>query len=556
MNSSEIKSYLGASYKITLDPVDYDKILMVDDKKRDDKILYDYIKTLSNKPKAYRGILNFLKINNYDISQDTNLTFAQWWDYQINKFKEQRSQFDKTPNKIIQYEIDYHQEIVDFFTINNKYKEYSSFISSIPKNSKIILPLNRLLKTLKNIIISSFDNIDKELGGEKIYLDKEIQQEWKSDMIKYIHYFSSDIKDLNSNIYKNNILKPNTFLHTLFNMEEKGVGKGEILLSYLFKNSKISGGSKAYDISLEYYNDNIIIDNKKYEVKDYSRHLCDAIRLGEGGKLTQFPFWNVIQETIYKIKTFLDDYNDDNDFDNELKNILGDLLYNLWQDLINEKENKEDTNRAVALGVRKGEINTTQLNIIRMFYFLMHELIVNIKPENKYSIELDIKDYFSNLKYVKNPEKFQEDLDESVKIYFERHKGLDAFIVFRPDKINIVEEKDLVFKVITQASVKFIEKELFDEENDIGKKMQDAFNNWKNQRDKYKKSYYDFYIEELERPHIDFIKMELEKKKEKDKEKLEKSRLAMERKVKKLKTKEAQDRLRNKWLKKNNLNNN
>ena len=42
-----------------------------------------------------------------------------------------------------------------------------------------------------------------------------------------------------NDIYVSNILKDNSFLGLLFLLKSAGVGRGELLLSYLIKNAKI-----------------------------------------------------------------------------------------------------------------------------------------------------------------------------------------------------------------------------------------------------------------------------------------------------------------------------
>ena len=47
----------------------------------------------------------------------------------------------------------------------------------------------------------------------------------------------------------------------LFNIDAKGIGKGEVYMCWLYANSSIQGGGESFDIQ---------ISDRKYEVKDYS----------------------------------------------------------------------------------------------------------------------------------------------------------------------------------------------------------------------------------------------------------------------------------------------
>ena len=492
MNSEELKPFVGAGTKskLILDTIAYDRIIKVDSNKPSDNITWEYVKSISKKKKAYQSLIDFLLMKGYNQDSNIDVIFEEWWDYEISKFKRQKSVKSKSTSlSNIQYEITQFTELNDFFKLHNKESEFKSFLGSIPTNSKIINPLNRFLKTLNNIVTDSFEIIEKEICGCKLNLNKVEQVEWKSDMVTYIHKFKGDISELNDvDIYKNNILKSNTFLNTLFNLEEKGVGKGELLLSYLFRHSKISGGNKPYDISLEQFDDtNVIIGDKKYEVKDYSNDR-NAIRLGEGGKLTQFLFWNSIGETVTIASNFFSEHE-------ELNIYLDKVFYKLWENLVNNEESEDgETNRSIALGVRKGEFNNSQLNCLKMWYFMMHELMCNLNEKsNRSSLENELLE-FDKLEYVKEPIKLQKDLDKTSEIYFNRHKGLDAFVVFRNDKINVCHKEDLVYKTISQAGVKLIEREYLKDE-DLGTKMMRAYEKWNENK---KKSYYELYVEELD----------------------------------------------------------
>jgi len=478
-----------------MDQIGYDKIVMVNGFIYTDQISLDYIDSIRKRHKAYNNLLYFLRKKGYDSSsKEINLTFGEFWEHQIQKFKSEKTKKTKlSQSKPTTYKLENQSKILEFFKKHDKKKEYESFLSSIPNNTKIIISINRLSNILIKIIDGGETPIEEDFYGNKLNLDIGVQYKWKSDMVHFLHMFSSDIYELNSsNIYKDEILKPNTFLYTLFNIEESGVGKGEVLLSYLFKNSEISGGSKPFDISLNNIDEwNIIIGSKRYEVKNYSSSASMPIRLGEGGRLTQFEFFNIIQETIIRCKRVHSEHP------NQLRGICGPILFSIWENMIDDNEHDpKEINRAIMLGVRKGEINNTHINDIKMFYFLMHELTTNNIDKRDYLYN-EIHD-FRKIKYINHPDLFQKDLNRSIEIYFDNHVGLDAFIVFRPNKINIVGKHDMVYKNISQFGVRFIEKELYDEKSDLGIKMLNAFYRWKEEINKIKGvSFYEFYVKEL-----------------------------------------------------------
>ena len=85
----------------------------------------------------------------------------------------------------------------------------------------------------------------------------------------------------------------------LFNIDAKGIGKGEVYMCWLYANSSIQGGNESFDIQ---------ISNTKYEVKDYSGTGTDAkgnpkenpgaIRVGVEGSISKFPVWRNILDTV------------------------------------------------------------------------------------------------------------------------------------------------------------------------------------------------------------------------------------------------------------------
>lgn len=67
-------------------------------------------------------------------------------------------------------------------------------------------------------------------------------------------------------------------INAIKNFDDSGIGKGEMLLSFLFDDVSFNGGSVNYDINS---------DNGKYEVKCYGK-LTTPIRLGTEGNITRF----------------------------------------------------------------------------------------------------------------------------------------------------------------------------------------------------------------------------------------------------------------------------
>jgi len=546
---NSIKPYIstGAS-SVLIDPIDDDIIRRVEDKRRNDIITQEYVDTSALKLKKYlRDYLIAAKvdINNIDSYE---AKFGDFWDYQIEFYRMEKAD-KKTEKTVESYNFDEDAIIIltEFFKENNKKEDWTTFLNLIP-NGLIKQPLNELFTLLSRIILGDEDEIKDEIKGERLILNKTQQDKWKKDIVNYLYSFD-DIKELNKgNFYKNEILKSGTFLKTLFNINETGIGRGEMMLCYMFEKSKASGGGLSYDV--------ILLNGITYEVKEYIGDK-GGIRLGTEGKLTRYKFWRYIQSSVYDAEEIFNEYN------KKLKDNLKPFFYKIWSYVADNKQKEGSYNKAISAGVSAGELSDANLNILKMWYYLAHELL---KFGHKYiDLPEDIYNRLSKMVYVNNPEQLEESLETAAEQYFSQNPELDEFIVFRPDKINIVKSKGFSFKTITQAAVKFLETELSNKDINLAKT---AFGKWKNEIEKTIKdfeeiedknamedvlkglSYLDFYYKEQEE--------EYEKKySKKQKAKYKKSLLkwkslqkTLEKNLKKMKNLEAKKRKKAKWIKK------
>ena len=79
----------------------------------------------------------------------------------------------------------------------------------------------------------------------------------------------------------------------IFNIDAKGIGKGEIYLAWVIDGAKIQGGNTSFDIKAD----------TNYEVKDYTaKNNSAAIRAGVEAAVSKFPFWKEILATIETLK--------------------------------------------------------------------------------------------------------------------------------------------------------------------------------------------------------------------------------------------------------------
>ena len=540
--ASDLKKYVGkTSSTVKSDPVD-DKVLKVDDLKRSDKITWEYVKKAGGNLKkflhaylteaGYDVVDNLLRFKKGQPTDELDINFGEYWDYQVDLLRYKLGQEEKPevePEKTedpdedipssIPEEFEISSAVVEFFRSKGKEPQLIEWCNNIPTDTKIVREIILFFKLLDEIITNtsgkpiSISGIIKIANLQVKSLDKISQDRWKKHMIEHLGNYSKP-EDVNP-FYIDQILKHGEFLNALFMIEATGMGRGELLMTYLIPGATFPGGGESYDL--------LIAGGNTYELKDYSnvekagKGAYDSIRLGTGGKLTRFEFWKNLENSISIAKSITDDLTD-----KELENLLDPYLLILWKYFISD-ENYNKHPKAIASAVAAGEVSDERLKLIKLWFYLVHELVnrdISEEGEDIYNIAIlkgpktkpktisiaPIKgdalkgggslkietdkniqrslDELATLKYVKNPDLFQEDMDDVAKEYFFHNRDIDYFLVFRPNKINIVGEDGFVFAKITQAAVKIIEKEYL-KSDDIAKK---AFSNWKAAIDKVGKN--------------------------------------------------------------------
>jgi len=556
MSISVIKPYISmkSTSLILLNEVDDDIIEAVDSVERDDYITKDIVDKAAL-PSFKNNLNNFLITKGISIDDLDNetITFGEFWDYQVELAKNKESDIAKKNARLKSENYYFTPESIE--TLNNFYAEhekgeqFKQFVDNIP-NGLIRQPLNELFTIMCKIVNEETTSLVDEIKGRKLNLNKQDQNQWKEDMIKYLYSFN-EIDELNQNsFYQEQILKPETFINTLMYIDEKGVGRGELLLCYLYEGATAQGGGTSYDV--------VLLNGKKYEVKEYLNDK-GGIRLGTEAKLTRFPFWRNIQKTVDIAGDIMTDY------EQELKESISDYFFRMWKYVVNDKREGDSFNKTITAGVRAGELSTLNLNILKMWYYLAHELIVKSEYE-KSIISDDVISQLTTLKYVNNPEQLDLDLENVSLKYFEDNEDLDAFIVFRPFKANIVEKGGFAFNTITQAAVKFLETDLSKKSVSAAKT---AFLKWKQEmqksieefdskkdqkalKDILNKTYYrDFFKPEISIPFKEKHKTNVEKEYETKHKRWENRYKQMLKSIQKFKRKETQDDKKIKWLNRN-----
>jgi hypothetical protein len=268
----------------------------------------------------------------------------------------------------------------------------------------------------------------------------------------------------------------------LFEIRHPGLGKGEVLLSAMIRDSFIQGGNVSYDLN---------VNGEKYEIKDYSnpKKPNASIRLGTKGTVTRFRFWDEITATFQRLAQLRG--IDSPKFD------LDKLLPESLLEAIRYLESRRDVILAGNLGMK-------DKSYLDMFYREANKLASEIKGytnvilrgPNAVPIEMSIEplddasgDSFiirpirnesqnltyvnaelRRLKYVRNP----LDLDADMSVAVESIIADVTYIVFRPNRINVTQ--DLRYAATDAGKIRIIEKTITpDDIDDIEESIEEQY---------------------------------------------------------------------------------
>jgi hypothetical protein len=251
----------------------------------------------------------------------------------------------------------------------------------------------------------------------------------------------------------------------LFNLEPKGMGRGEIFLAAAFSGAQAQGGGQSFDI---------MSNGQNFEVKDYRVGKSKSIRLGTKGSVTRFKFWDEIITTLKRINQLRGTVeNQKFDFQKYFdKPLLAAIAY-----LDSRAE-----------FIRAGNLNMKDKKYLDMFYAEANKLNndiegytnVILRGPNATPIEMSIEPIqqpgdkivltpiqdgsqdityinaeLRRLEYVRNPAKLDVDLQEAVNQIIGNEL---TFIVFRKERVNVT--RDFRYVVIDAGRIRIIEKDI------------------------------------------------------------------------------------------------
>lgn len=327
--------------------------------------------------------------------------------------------------------------VVDAAVAKKKDKQLAGFINNLPDGDSA------------SVMASMFN----EMIANRAYLDEFIDKLWSI----------TDPSAINANLYTSS-----SFGSRLFDLEPKGVGRGELFLSWLIADSKVQGGNVSFDLDIK---------GKKFEVKDYrSKNSPNAgIRLGTKGKVTQFDFWKEIVDTIRRLdkltgftsgqpkfdlsKTFTDTkfVESSNYILSRQNTILGGefgiedkQMFNQFYSSVSNVEIKSEGYTNVIL--RGPNAKPIELSIAPLTEKDVSQKTITLQISAEDNSMTYVLTEIRRLKYARDPKTFDADLQSAVNSLV----GNLPFIVFRNDGINLTT--DFVFDTISQGGVKIVEK--------------------------------------------------------------------------------------------------
>ena len=394
----------------------------------------------------------------------------------VEKNKEKKHTIEEGSDWLVEQllnEIDLHPDIYRAAELENKSIEFDDFISHLPAGEPQIAAMKFI------------NSLDKKTLQEKFF--------------RGLH----EVKDIPTATFK----LPPGFDTDLWEIDAKGIGKGELWGAWKYKGGQIQGGKMSYDLA---------IGDIKYEVKDYSGKKAkegrselenkDAIRVGVEGSVSKYAFWNQILETVNKLKKVdkvpgvwrklpggaegdesadwiklcgeakgktlsLKDYIIDR-VDKKIKVVTGEFnktdtkkfveFYETMNRVLDEIA-ATDINQISARGPNQKPVSIVIEPVPLEKFPETGEFTINITNRTGGATSTSVINFFKELTYVRNPDQFLEDINGAVADIITKGEA-DYWMVFRGKKSDIrakivpkARASEFQFSSISQNGIKFLE---------------------------------------------------------------------------------------------------
>jgi len=448
----------------------------LDDYTDEDIKLYLEHKRLKHIDMWYNEEFRVIKLLEYDKDDITELN-EYYTDEEIKLYLKLKY-FEETKeetnlNNTSKNDIKIRKNIIE----QNKHSFLNRFYEKIPTSY-----LESVIKVLNSYdinVIKEYYNCISTTFNDKL-LDKET-------IIKYLYIQLNKYHPLIFSKQKN-------LLKDLHLIDNKGIGRLEILMSFLIDTLIINGGTLSYDASISFsYEDQNNYFNIEIKAPDSPR---DPFRLGLKGKLPAYSFYRQINDIVSDSIKILNQFGLD-----EIKIIFknNSQLYECFKKITSDEFN---------IALKDGELSSKFDKIFKPYCGFLAEFINNFEHleiyenrlkntlhtkqlKNKENIR-EILSIFKNYSFIQTPNNIHKIINDELqnKVY----KNIDFMIISRDDKIRILDKTDLSFSIITQGGCKGIETEILNEmEKSSSNKKRETFgykflveNSW---NDFLKKSY-------------------------------------------------------------------
>jgi hypothetical protein len=359
------------------------------------------------------------------------------------------------------------------------FKKYHEFLFESTANLAIPQSvLNEAAKKKKTKQLEDFVNnlpTSAKPNGQELLKKLDEKKEWREEFISKL--WTMDMSQLESKgIASSEYSKSGSVGEYIFELVPKGMGMGEIFLSWLISGSAANGGGGSFDLT---------VGGAKYEVKDYRGESVGKqypenkpIRVGIGGSPGNFAFWDQIKKTIDLVKNLqsdietqepkrpLKDMFDNQDFIDSLTYIESRLTaipegkfgrndyknFKLFYESISKV--KYVSNVYTAVELRGADVKPVEVSINPVSPEDVKKGTFSITISNSPDADADyVLTNLRRIKYARKPEDFDIDLkDAAVKI-----ASHARFIIFRPSGVKMPPAKDWNFYSVDSGKIKILE---------------------------------------------------------------------------------------------------
>ena len=236
--------------------------------------------------------------------------------------------------------------------------------------------IEKRITILKELNISTNDNTIRLLHNilshphAKNLISSDYIEGIDNSIALYINQMCSDITENNKELWD--------ILFTIKDYCFTGIGKGEMLLSFLFDDVRFNGGSVNYDITS---------DGGNYEVKCY-KNTNTSIRLGTDASVSKFRSYYSIVSILSRLDDIIRIYENCN-----VPNPIVDNIINLYTEIVH------GTKFSVKTALDSGEISKKVFDRLKQLFIYLSSVVFTYQS-NYNIIDYDNRRYLISVENV------------------------------------------------------------------------------------------------------------------------------------------------------------